>query len=230
MTTNDNRFAKLPIDESSPSREGPPVMTTHGQRAQAARKDAPANESATPAQDTATANNNVASNTDEKPKEKGWEASMTMAQLKAYKAEEALKAHNKRFPPKPKQDPTPTNTKQAPAKTKTPGLTDGVHAGLKNVTTGGGNARWANVARTETDNYKPIPVAPQTWVSGCGIEGCRVKAEHERREYAVKDPGRPNLIKKIQAKFGPDENELKTLTHFFDLHKRDAEMRKQHGE
>ena len=229
MSTNNNRFAKL--DEPNPSHEEPSVTATRRQRGKATKENTQAMGSAPAAQVTATSASNITSIPNEKPKEKGWEASLTLAQLKAYKDEQAIKAHNARFPPKPKQDPAPAKTDKAQAKAKKTANANQTHAGLKNVMTATqGNARWANVARTEIDGYKAVPAAPQAPCSGCGIKDCPVHDKHERRVYAVMDPTRPNLIKKIQAKFGPSESELRTLTQFFESHKRDAELRGQEGE
>ena len=231
MTTQNKRVADLTTDQPHPECEATVVNTTRCQRARAANGAVQADEPAAPAQDTAALTSNIETTSNEKPKEKGWEASLTMAQLKAYKAEEALKAHNKRFPPKPKADPKTAKPNQAPVKDKETANTNKTHAGLKNTkTTNSVNARWANVARNESNNFKAVLVVPQAPCSGCGIKDCPVKDKHERRVYAVKDPNRPNLIKKIQAKFGASEKEMRTLTHFFEAHKKDAELQKRGGE
>ena len=156
-----NCVAEVAIDGPSPPLDGPAVTKTRPQRTQATKGNAQGNEFAATAQDTPASSIVTASTNDEKPKEKGWEASLTLAQLKAYKEEQALKAHNKRFPPKPKEDPTTAKTKQAETKAKGRANTNQAHAGLKNAkTTKSGNARSANVARQESTNYNAVLAAP----------------------------------------------------------------------
>ena len=227
MASN-NRFAGLPIDEQNSPREGPAVNKTRHQRARPNQETTQADKSAAPVQVAAIPDDTVASTNDDKPKEKGWEASLTLAQLKAYKTEEALKAHNKRFPPKAKQALATANKDTAQTKAVN---TNKAHAGLKNLkTTNQGNSHWGNVARNGIDSYKAVPDVHQASWSGCGIKGCPVKDKHERRVYAMMDPNRPNLIKKIQAKFRPEGNEVRTLSQFFESHKQDWELPDRDGE
>ena len=143
-----------------------------------------------------------------------------MAQIKILQAEEAIKKHNERFPPKttatPKKDAPAGNVNKAKATADTKtndNMKSAIPAGITNkakptpaagttkeakLTTmahNGGNAtpasNFTTVAR-KTKVKQPADLKFQRAPPPCGLPGCPVLADHERRPYVFDEPNRPN--------------------------------------
>ena len=154
--------------------------------------------------------------TDNKPK--NWEASLTIAEIKALRAEEATKKHNQKFPPRAKRD---TVTKPKKARQVPPAAPKAEPVQKTN-----------RVEKTNAPAKKLDPVQTTTSPAAghssirygqplppCGIRGCPVKADHERRPYVFNEEDRPAMIKMIQNKADEaTEADWKTLDRFFILH------------
>ncbi|KAL8791370.1 MAG: hypothetical protein Q9195_005908 [Heterodermia aff. obscurata] len=158
--------------------------------------------------------------TDNKPK--NWEASLTMAELKALRSEEAAKKHNRQFPPRAKPDPPVPKPKKArqlrsatPKQETQPG--EKISAAAKPTGTS-----------PPTDN---LAIRYEQPLPPCGIRGCPVRAYHERRPYVFNEENRPAMIKMIQNKAGAStEADWSTLDRFFILHGHVGKVAKVEGQ
>ncbi|CAF9935169.1 MAG: hypothetical protein HETSPECPRED_009684 [Heterodermia speciosa] len=158
--------------------------------------------------------------TESKPK--NWEASLTMAEIKAMKSEEAKKKHNEQFPPRANRDPVkkPKKARQVappaapnakPVQESNPG---------ENI-----NAPAQKPAMDQSGIRYEQPPPP------CGIPGCPVRAYHEPRRYVYNEAARPAMIKMIQRKSNDEASEAdwNTLDRFFLLHERFEKAAKGKG-
>ena len=184
---------------------------------------------------------------DNKPK--NWKASLTIAELKALKTEEATKKHNQQFPPRAKRD-TDLHTVTKPKKTQQvlPAAEPAQKpkAAPAEKPNKAAPAEKPNKAAPTTEKSKPTlagkpkrtpveepkPVLATTCSdfdqSGilyemprapCGIRGCPVRANHQRRPYLFNEDHRPAMIKMIQSKGdAATRADWNTVDRFFKLH------------
>ena len=149
---------------------------------------------------------------------RNWEASLTIAEIKALRSEQATKKHNQQFPPRAKRDTVakPKKARQVPS------------AAPKAEPVQKTNPVEKSIAPAQKPDPVQITTSPAADHSGirygqplppCGIRGCPVKADHERRPYVFNEEDRPSMIKMIQNKADEaTEADWKTLDRFFILH------------
>ena len=164
-------------------------------------------------------------------KPKNWEASLTIAEIKALKSEEATKKHNQRFPPRAKRDADhitkPKKARQVPpAAPKAEAVQKPQPAPSQKPK----SAAAKKVKPTPANEVKTVQTTPSSDgdqsgilysrpLPPCGIRGCPVKADHERRPYVFNEKNRPAMIKMIQNKaHHATEADWRTLDRFFILH------------
>lgn len=194
---NTNSFPELPVHEPRSLTDAPTVKKSRRARAKAAQQKAKETESAEPSTAVPAAANALASSSDDK--KKGWQANLTIAEFEALKAEKVIKKHNERFPHKPKVEGTPE-----------PGT-------VKATQTKDGRPQHHDTRRPNANGSEPRVERP---LPPCGILGCPIKADHERREYKFDEPSRPNLIKHLQARGNKTTaGDRKTIARFLYLHK-----------
>ena len=172
-----NRFSALPVADieekiSHPQRDVPKKNRRQRQKAAAAKSQV--TRSADPAAVTPSSTSLIGASAGEKPK--NWKASLSMAKFKILEAEEARKKHEAAHPSRPK------------AESK-----DGKHGQQNTTATKGSrgmvrqNTKTAPVQQQGANDPQP---RPEHLLPPCGIRGCPITADHERRPYASDEPNR----------------------------------------
>ena len=159
----------------------------------------------------------VVSTSQETEKPKDWKASLSLAQFKAIEAEEALRKHNERFPPKAAtaskkaQNAGKFNNAKPVAPAKMSDRTKPISMGgnAKPMTAAGNSndikptAPASNGGEATPDEgfttvgrkakvKQPADLKFQRPQPPCGLPGCKVLGPHERRPYRFDEPNRPN--------------------------------------
>ena len=169
------------------------------------------------------------STADNKPK--GWQASLTIADIKAMKAEKARKQREAARCAKQEPKPVPETThacqigkdqgRQSCAD-KGCQTSPALQAGNKGIPQEHKDQPQQRAQHVHNEDHTIQFMQPGMFVPSCGIRRCPVKAFHTRRPYKFNEPGRPYFIKMIQdraAKGIATNKEFEKLDRFFNLHR-----------
>ena len=164
-------------------------------------------------------------------KPKGWQASLTIADIKAMKAEEARKEREAARLAKPESKAMPETThacqtgkekgRQSRAD-KGCQTSPAPQAGKKGIPQKHKDQPQQPALHIHSEDHAVQFMHPGMLVPSCGIRRCPVKAFHSRRPYRFNEPGRPYFIKMIQdraAKGMATNKEFEKLDRFFNLHR-----------
>ena len=172
---------------------------------------------------------NEPSSADNKPK--GWQASLTIADIKAMRAEEARKECEaaRRAKQESKFVPETTHACQIGKDKGRKSCADkgcqtspGPQAGNNGIPQEHNDQPQQRAQHIHNEDHTIQFMHPGRFVPSCGIRGCPVKAFHSRRAYKFNESGRPYFIKMIQdraAKGIATNKEFKKLDRFFNLHR-----------
>lgn len=234
---NATSVERLSVENEVSMQHAKATKKTRRQRAAAAAKS---KTQALQSPETKTASENVRDSTpcvaknepssaDSKPK--GWQASLTIADIKAMKAEEARKEREAARCTKSESKPMPETTHAcqlgkdkgrqscADKGCQTP---PAPQAGNKGIPQKHEDHPQQRAQHMHNEDHTIQFMHPGRCVPSCGIRGCPVKTFHSRRPYKFNEPGRPWFIKMLQeraAKGIATNKEFKKLDRFFNLHR-----------